>query len=168
MAWQTECVLILRHLIDDLDCDNYKYTNRRLEELLIVAAQFVNVDVSLRQEYTIDADQLTLTPDPTDRSARDESFVNLMILKAACILERAEARKASGRAVALSDSFGTKVDLTGNLQGALALLKNGYCNAYSEAKLEYALDNMAVVGAAIMSPFRSYAYNSHYESDPFR
>lgn len=168
MSWQVECKLILRHLIDDLDCTDYKYTDRRLEELLIVAAQFVNVDVDLRQEYTIDADQLTLDPDPTARDARDESFINLMILKAACILERAEARKAAGKAVSLSDSFGTKVDLTGNLQGALALLKDGYCKAYTDAKLEYSLDNMAVVGAAVMGPFRAYTYSRCYEADPFR
>lgn len=168
MSWQVECRLILRHLIDDLDCTAYKYTDRRLEELLIVAAQFVNVEVDLRQEYTIDADQLTLEPDPTDRSQRDESFINLMILKAACILERAEARKAAGKAVSLSDSFGTKVDLTGNLQGALALLKDGYCKAYADAKLEYSLDNMSTVGAAILGPFRAYAYSTHYSPDPFR
>ena len=41
MAWQSEMVRIVRHLINDLDSTNYSFTDDRLEELILVASQLV-------------------------------------------------------------------------------------------------------------------------------
>lgn len=153
MALRTECVRLLRHLIDDLG-STPTYDDDRLFELLIVAAQFVNKEVSLTTTYTIDLDELVLTPDPTLSDSRDDSFINLMCLKAACIMDQAEVRKASGRAISVADSIGMKVDNRAGLEGRLALFKLGWCKAYEDAKVEYETDKLSVAGSAIMGPFR--------------
>lgn len=159
MSWQTECTRLLRHMINDLGVSP-KYGDDRLEELIIVAAQFVQQEVSLTQVYVVDLDECKLDPDPTVRTNRDDSFINLILLKAACIIDQSEARSASGKAISISDS-GSRIDLRGNLAGALKILEKGWCEAYKETKLEYELDRMGTAGKAILSPFRTDLMNSY-------
>jgi hypothetical protein len=159
-VWQTEMVTILRHLINDLDATP-KYNDGRLSELLIVSAQFVNTEVDFDQEYIIDVDNLLLTPDPTDRVAntRDDSFINLVCLKAACSMDQTEARIAAKQAVSIRDGK-SAISLGGVLEGRLSLLKQGgWCEAYEKAKLEFQTNRAVVAGAAIISPFRVYGYD---------
>lgn len=154
---ETECVRLIRHLINDL-VSPYKYDDDRLIELLIVSAQFVNQEVSFTTEYTIDLDELTLCPDPTNRSTRDDSMINLMTLKACCILDQSDARQAAKTGgIAVRDTIGLSIDTRGKVAAYLKLLEMGYCKAYAEAKLEYELDRSAVAGRAILSPFKTDA-----------
>lgn len=154
--WQTEIVRILRNLIGDLTGD--LYTDERLVELVVVSAMFVNKEVSLTTEYTINVTTLSICPDPSSDSVRDESFINLVSLKAACILDQCYARQASRQGVAVRDSIGISIDNRGSLSAALALLKDlGYCRAYENTKLEYELDRMSEAGRAILSPFKTDA-----------
>jgi hypothetical protein len=149
-----ECTRILRHMIDDLSATPV-YDDERLYELLIVAAQLVKQEVSLSTAYTVDLDELVLSPDPTETDPKDDSFINLICLKAACIIDQSEVRKASGRSFSVADSTGMRVDTRANLEGRLAILKDGWCKAYKDAKLEYEIDKVNVAGHAIMTPFRT-------------
>lgn len=152
--FRSECVRILRVMINDLDATP-TYDDDRLYELLIVAAQLVKQEVSLAVSYTVDVDELVLTPDPTDSSSRDDSFINLICLKAACIMDQAEVRKASGRAISVADSTGMRVDNRSVLDGRLAILKLSWCKAYEDTKLEYETDKISTAGSAVMGPFRT-------------
>lgn len=152
--WKIEIVRILRNLIGDLTAT--LYTDERLAELIVVAAMFVNKEISLTIEYTINVTTLKICPDPCSDSIRDESFINLIALKAACILDQCYARQASRQGVAVRDSIGISIDNRGSLSAALALLKDlGYCKAYEDTKLEYELDRQAIAGRAILSPFKT-------------
>jgi hypothetical protein len=85
-TWQNEMVRIVRHLVDDLDAATY--SDSRLEETVLVSAQMVQLQVTFDKTYTVDVDELLLTPDPT-AATRDNAFINLVCLKTACIILQA-------------------------------------------------------------------------------
>ena len=45
MAWQNEMSIIVRHLINDLDSSSYTFTDSRVEESILVAAQLVLIEI---------------------------------------------------------------------------------------------------------------------------
>ena len=102
MAWQSEMVRIVRHLINDLDSTNYSFTDDRLEELILVASQLVLTTLDFTNEYTVDVDALTLNPDPTT-GTKDDSFINLVSLKAACVVLGSEVRSNALNSISLRD-----------------------------------------------------------------
>lgn len=156
---------MIRHLVDDLGTTP-TYTDDRLEELCLLAAQIINAEVDLAVEYTIDMDNLTLTPDPTSPT-RDEAFIALIILKAACIIDQSEARKAAGQGIAIQDGK-SSIDLRGRSGARLALLKDGWCKAYTDMKLKYETGQGAMAGHAILSPFRAEGGTLNLINDNFR
>lgn len=161
MSWTTEATEILRNTIDDAD-DTPVYSDERLHRLLLVAAFQVNLIADFVNDYTVDIETTTLDPDPTSEDDRDDSFVNLMCLKAACILERGKAFRAAGNA-GLVKEFSTTVDLQGVAKARAALLaKGGFCPTFQEELETYQLDRTYVAGAAIMGPFRTIVgFNQH-------
>lgn len=165
MPWQDECVRMVRHMIDDFGTvangvTTYRYDDNRLQELIIFAAQQVSQEADFRQPYTLDITTLTLTPDPTDPANRDESFINLSSLKAACTLDRSEARNAAGSAVSAKDAR-SAINLTGPAQYKLKFLAVGWCAAYATALEEYKADSNAIAGAAICSPFKIFSFGDY-------
>ena len=83
MAWQDDMVSMLRVVIDDAG-SNPEYTNARLEEVITVAAHFTKKDVDFDNDYTISIADVSITPDPI--TGKDYPFVNLVTLRAACLL----------------------------------------------------------------------------------
>lgn len=165
--WNTEVVILLRYLINDLGVPP-RYDDARLTQLLTVAANFVIVDVGLEQKYSTSITNSTIMPDPT--SPRDNGFINLISIKAACIVDSGEARAVSGQAITIRDS-GSEVAL-GNIASAkLALLtsKTGWCAAYEEARFAYLAGDVNTAGEAILGPYRiyssAYGYVSPYPND---
>ena len=61
MAWQTEMTRILRYMLNDLDSASYAYSDDRLEETIIVAAQLVLHEIDFDKDYTVDVGALTLS-----------------------------------------------------------------------------------------------------------
>ena len=53
MSWQGHISTIVRHLISDVDPLNYKYSPKRLETTILVAAQLLITETELKQEYSI-------------------------------------------------------------------------------------------------------------------
>lgn len=157
--WKHELVRMVRHMIDDLGATP-TYTDDRLEELILLAAGFVNTDVDLRQDYTIDLDELTLSPDPTDSNARDEDFINLICLKAACILDISKTNSSVGQSIYIRDGS-SAIDLRGVTANRLQLVKIGWCKEYKEAVETYSSQGIGVAGAAIMTPFKIYNYGNY-------
>lgn len=157
--WQIELGTVLRVLLNDLVVP-YQYSDSRIYQLLTVSAQQVQAsNVSFPLIYTVNIPDLTITPDPTDSDAgtRDESFINLVTLKAACITTHGEARTAAKQGISIRDGS-SAIDLRGPLEGRLKLIQIGYCKAYEDSKLEYQTARIGVVaGAAILTPFRVFA-----------
>jgi len=158
MAWQAEMGTLMRVLLDDLIVP-YRFSDQRLAQTITAAAQLVLSELQFYQVFIADLQGLTITPDPTDREekTRDDNFINLVCLKAACIAERGEARNAVRQGISIRDGS-SAIDLRGPLEGRLKLLKDGYCKVYEDVKMDYKTGRFGVVaGAAIMTPFRIFA-----------
>lgn len=152
MSWFTELPRILRHMIEDLSATP-TFSDIRLEETILVAAQLIRHEIDFAQTYTIDVDEHTLSPDPT-LPTRDEAFINLTLLKAGCIIEGSRYRTelvGNKGGIRVRDGS-SEVDLRGSLEGFQYLFKNGWCLEYEKAKFEFMSGNM-VPGRIILGPF---------------
>lgn len=161
MSWQNEMVLILRHLVDDLD--ESTYDSPRLEETVLIAAHLIQHDVDFNQTYTIDIDGPALTPDPTS-SPRDVGFINLACKKAACIILQAEARTKSKQAIKVVDGPST-IDMTKIGDAALKAAQDA-CKSYEEARVQYQI-GQGKVGQAVTGPITDTSvipYRGHWSN----
>lgn len=152
--WKSEMPRILRYLINDLDQSAYTYTIDRLQETILVSAQLVQRELTFIQTYSVDVDELELSPDPTE-GTRDEPFINLVILKAACLIDHWVFRTQARTAGMMVKDGQSSIDTRDNLKGFETILKEGPCKAYQTAKLEFQFnDNGAgrMVTGAVSSP----------------
>lgn len=158
MAWDVDAVELLRVLINDCD-ETPTYTDERLIRVLVVGAFQLMRKAVFSQTFVVDIGRQTITPDPTDTTnlTNDENFVNLMCLKAACIIDTGSAIKAANNAIAGKD-LDVAFDLKGVASSTLALLDKGYCATFEAAFDEY-LSGSGVISAAVMGPFRIFARN---------
>lgn len=148
MSWQNEIVRMVRYLVDDY-VEPLTYTDERLEELCVIGAQFVVLNLDFDKDYSVDVDCITITPDPTD-ATRDNAFINLVALKAACILLSAESKAKAGCAMSVKDGPST-IDMRETYKALQEKAKEA-CSNFEMAKLEYQAGN-ARAGEAIMTPY---------------
>ena len=158
MAWADESVPLLRTLVGDYE--STIYTSDTLTKVLVVAAYQVYQQVDTIQEYSISIANQTISPDPTNQNTKDEAFLNLFTIKAACILDQGAALNAAKDALKIT-SHKHSFDTTSQAKFRLDLLSKGWCATYEETKKEFLYNNKtSVIGAAVLTPFRVY-YNSH-------
>lgn len=149
MPWQTEIPIIVRTLINDLE-DQPVYSDERLHQVIAVAARYVQFDVVLDHEYAIDVANVSITPDPT--IDRDETFISIVSLKAACIIDQSALRTRAateGIRTALGPAL---LSVNGNLEGFKLILQMGPCAAYDELVSHWDVAQ-ATTARAILSPF---------------
>lgn len=160
--WETELVTLLRLIIDDMDPTAYRYTDERLGVVVINAALLVLMDVDFDNKYVIDLDAGTIVPDPANRATntRDDVFLNLAVLRAACFVDTSETRLASKQAIDIQDGS-SRISLKGTLEGRLKLLEIGPCAAYKVARDEYRAGNRYTAGEAILGPYRYYSAHGY-------
>ena len=134
--WSDEMVLILRNLIND-DGTTQTYTDTRLMESLLAAAQIVTFEVSFPTTYSVDFDEYSISPDPTDTrgGTRDNAFIALVVAKAACRIAMGEAKIAGGQAISVKDGS-SAVDLRDAAKYKQAQSKS-FCDEYVAMKWEY-------------------------------
>lgn len=160
MAWQDEIMVIVRELLGDVETP-YTFSDSRMEQVIVVGAQFVNSEIEFDVTYTIDVDATTISPDPT--SSRDDLFISLVSLKTACILSRALLRTtASSEGVRIKDGMG-EIDVKGRFAAANEMAKS-FCDAYQKAKMEYMAGNFTTV-KAIFNVVSGPNINSYYDTN---
>lgn len=150
MSWQGQISTIVRHLIDDVDPANYKYSSKRLETTILVAAQLLSTETSLRQDYIIGIENCELNPDPTDAATQDPDFISLVSIKCACIILGGEVKRESGSSISIKDGP-SAIDLRGVSSTIMALYKD-LCEKYDQMLLDYSAGN-SIAGAAILGPY---------------
>ena len=150
MTWQNEMVRMLRHIVNDLDSSSYSFTDDRLEESVLVSAQLVSTEIDFENTYTIDVDGLILTPDPTTLADKDDAFINLVVLKSACIIVGSEVRSNALNAIALKDGP-SSIDLRGIATGLTKLYEH-LCEKYEASVMQYKAGS-SIAGQAILSPY---------------
>jgi hypothetical protein len=155
MSWQNETIQILRIIINDLE-ETPNFTDERLENVLVVAAHMVISDISFPTDYVVSITEQSITPDPT--VANDTAFINLITLKAACIMD-VSLFITKALAAGIKARCGPAIlDTSGHLAGFKELIEQGPCAAYKRLKFEYEFGDGAVV-RAILSPFRGNNFN---------
>lgn len=148
MAWQDEMIPIVRALIGDSDSPT-TYSDTRIEETLVVAAQLIYATIDFDNDYTITISTTTISPDPTT-SPKDDGFINLTCLRAACFILDSEARSASRYGIRVHDGPSI-IDTNGRLSSSILLSKQMKAN-FDFAKVEYQAGNSRA-GEAILSPY---------------
>lgn len=165
MSWQGQMGIIVRYLIDDVDPENYKYSDHRIETTILVAGQLTQMNVDFLQPYDINVENCTLSPDPTNPDIEDKAFITLICLRAACIIVGSAIRSESGNAISIKDGP-SAIDLRGVTQ-TLTILYKDLCEKFDQQLLEYRAGN-SIGGQAILGPYspgsdyisRSY-FNGH-------
>ncbi len=150
--WNSEMSTIVRYLVNDTDLQNPSYPDERIETTILVAAQLVSTEVDFEQSYSINVEQCLLSPDPTQGSDKDDGFINLVSLKAACIIIGSEYKTHSLSAIRVSDGP-SSIDMNG-VASNFRQLYESLCEKYESVKLAFASNNN--VGEAILSPYGSY------------
>jgi hypothetical protein len=151
MYWKIEIPLIIRNLINDL-ASTPTYSDDRLEQLTVIAAQYVITEVNLDIAYATNVVEVSISPDPSDPSVRDIDFIGLVALKAACLLDQSTFRTkaaAEGLRAALGPA---SLSVTGTLAGYRDILNMGPCKLYDQLVIDHNIGNATAV-RAIFSPF---------------
>lgn len=154
MNWSDVMIVMLRALIGDYDKE--EFSDVRLKQVLVIAAQFVIYDNDLDNEYTINVVTPSITPDPI--SLNDDDFVNLTVLKSACIIDMSNMRLAAAISGVEARCGPVALNTMRNMDGFRTLIERGYCAAYSEAQLAFQLDDTSYI-KAILSPFSSSVFD---------
>lgn len=150
-SWETEMVTMIRFLINDLT-EPYTYSDSRLKQLVIISAQFVSQELTFLNDYIVNFGDLLISPDPTAAETRDNAFINLVVLKAACMADQSSFR-ANALLEGLTARLGpANLTVTGRLNGFMNILKTGPCKAYEELKRDYQYSDLRRIHA-IFSPF---------------
>jgi hypothetical protein len=146
MSWQNELALIVRHLINDVD--ESTYDNARIEQTIVIAAQLAQFEVDFEKDYVTDVDGCSISPDPT-ATTRDDAFINLISLKASCIITAAEAKNKQDLALKIKDGP-SSIDATEVAKGYQKLHEQ-LCKAYQASVMQYQIGNSRS-GVAVTGP----------------
>lgn len=151
MTWDTTMVIMLRTLINDLD--STEYTDTRLKKVIVVAAQFTTGEIDFDVDYTVNVATPDISPDPTT-DPQDDGFINLTVLKAACIIDMGNMRIAAKIAGVEAKCGPAVIRTLKQMDGFKTLIEDGYCATYAHLRDEYNLGNVKYV-KAVLSPFTS-------------
>ena len=149
MVWQDTMVVLLRNIINDVS-DTAEYSDGRLEEVLAVAAHFVIQELNFDYTYTVTVATCSISPDPDTNG--DTAFMNLVVLKAACIIDQGQYRTKALAAGVKIRCGPAVLETLQHLKGFKELLEVGPCAAYETLKRDWQLGN-ARLCKAILSPF---------------
>lgn len=158
MSWQIEIPIIVRTLINDFS-DQPVYSDERILQIIAVAAKYVQFDVVLDYKYEVDVTNPNISPDPTNN--RDEIFISLVSLKAACIVDQSALRTKAALEGIRASLGPASIAVNNSLQGFLAILEKGPCAAYDELTSHWDVKDATAV-RAILSPFVGNNFNPRY------
>jgi hypothetical protein len=165
MAWTTDLVLMLRSLIGDLD--SAKYTDSRLQQVLVIGAYNVNNDATFGVSgttYTIDVSAITISPDPV--TGGDTDFTVLTLYKSACILVGSEVKTESSNAISIKDGP-SAIDLRG-VPASLNVVAKDFCQKYDELLTKYNYEKGSgdgtPPGVAVLGPYSPASWGVSYNN----
>lgn len=159
MSWQAEIPIIVRTLINDLDETNQTYTDERLQQVIVVAAKYVQFDVSLDRKYMINVVNPEINPDPTLDD--DSIFISLVALKSACIVDQSALRTRAAMEGIKAALGPAQLSVAGNLTGFNLIIDKGPCAAYDELTSHWDVKEATAI-RAILSPFAGNKFDPRY------
>ena len=162
--WQDTLIQMLRAEINDFEA--LRYTDARLQKILVVSAFKVYQVAPFVTDYRINVNTSTIAPDPV--VIDDYDFSALVVAQAACIILTGESREASGSAVMIKDgpSVLDNRDGSKNLIG----LSTAACDNFKNLLNIYlmsggnGLNELSTI-RAVLTPYGSSSYNYKYWSN---
>lgn len=164
MAWSEEITTIVRILINDY-ISPYTYSDSRLEQTILVAAQYVQSDVNLDNKYTINIVSNTLSPDPTTLEIKDDIFINLVGLKTACIVDQSTYRTKAAMEGIRAALGPASLAVSGGSSAWKFMLESGPCATYQHLTLHWDVANANAV-KGIFSPFIGNKFDPQNLNNP--
>lgn len=158
MSWQNEIPIIVRTLINDFG-DQPNYSDDRLLQVISVAAKYVQFDVTLDHTYQVDLSNFNITPDPT--ADRDEIFIALVGLKAACIIDQSTYRTKAALEGIRAALGPAQLSVAGQSSAWNTILDKGPCAAYDELTSHWDVAQ-ATNAKTILSPFVGNKFDPRY------
>lgn len=156
-SWQNGLISALRILVDDEN--GVSYTDSKLEDVIALAASMVKSEVPLSTSYSINLTPPSISPDPIVNN--DKNFVNLVTLKAACLLDKSTLGYNS-LLFGLRANCGSSSLATLNKIGGLgSIIDSGYCLSYENAKRQYMSGNTSNKKSTL-SPFINSNFDPSY------
>lgn len=161
-TWETDLVLMLRVLINDLNTPQSN-TDAYLQRVLVAAGIIVQNEATLSYSYVFDIDAVTISPDPVDNS--DVAVQALFPLKAACIINQGSYQTALGQGIRVRDGD-SMVDTSVSFRGYKDILELGPCASYEKLRWQLEASSAAGAGAAgfVVSPYRDPDVDAYYNS----
>lgn len=160
MYWEIEIPIIVRSLINDLG-PTPTYTDDRILQLAVVAANYVTKEVNLSRDYVVDIVNIDITPDPSDNNSRDTDFISFISLKSACLLDQSTFRTKAALEGIRTALGPANLSVAGNLSGYKTILEQGPCKLYDQLILDHNIGNATVV-RAVLSPFVGNNFDPRY------
>lgn len=161
-VWLEESTEVLRVLINDMS-DAPTYNDNTLEQMILAGAKYVVQEIRLETSYTVNFLGGSITPDPSN----DNTFLNFIILKAACLNQHwkfNESAIANGIKAKLGPAE-LSIDIAPSI--LITLLTYGPCKTYEELRDQSRFGSIGSL-RAILSPFISNTYlpenNYNYRS----
>lgn len=156
-----DLILLLRGVIQD-DGATETYSDEQLSKALVTSGLLVCNEVNLSVDYIFNISASTITPDPM-ADPMDTQFVGLVLLRAACLITRAEQKKKAGGVVVKDGPNTFDTTRQGDSTKGVA---DDFCKQYTEAKLQFSMGSSG--GYFVISPFRlgigqqpPYTYGGH-------
>lgn len=159
MSWQLEIPIIVRSLINDF-ADPPTYSDERIQQLVVVAAQYVIQEINLYNDYSINIINPDITPDPTLLTTKDIDFISFIALKSACLLDQSSLRTRAATE-GIKAALGPASISVGGNSSYQFLLANGPCKMYEETTFEYEMGNTSLL-RGILSPFVGNNFDPSY------
>lgn len=151
MAWQDQIPLVVRVWINDLS-ETPNYSDDRLEQLIVIAAQYTIHEMNFNQNYVINIMDRIITPDPTTLESPDHDFIGFVALKSACMLDQSTFRTRAATEGIRASLGSANLTVQGGLAGYQAILDEGPCAIYQNLRLQYEFGNANGI-RAMLSPF---------------
>jgi hypothetical protein len=167
MSWKKEIPIIVRTLINDLS-DTPTYSDERILQVISVAAKYVQFDVVLDHQYTINVVNPTITPDPTVDN--DSIFISLVSLKTACLIDQSVLRTKAATEGIRASLGPAQLSVAGSLAGIKLIIDAGPCAAYEELTSHWDVREASAI-RAVLSPFVGNQFDPNairYSSDRSR
>lgn len=149
MSWKVEMPIIIRTLINDIGAIP-TYSDERLQQVIVVAAKYVQFDVVLDNTYSLNISEPAISPDPTDNN--DDIFISLTCLKAACIIDQSSLRTKAALEGIRAALGPASLTVGGSLAGLKMILEMGPCASYEELTSHWDVKEATAV-RAVLSPF---------------
>lgn len=161
MSWDVDMTLMVRTLISDLDPVNPTYTDARIQQVIVVAATYVQQEANLDKTYAINITIPSITDDPTIAPNKDEVFVGLTCLKSACLLDQSTFRTKAAIDGVRASLGSASIGVSSNLSGFKTILDQGPCAMYQGLLNDWNIGNASVV-RSVLGPFVSNDFNPIY------